>query len=124
MNNDRGFGFIGGFLLGGAVGAAAALLLAPASGEETRDQIRFEGVALKNRSQEFGNDRIQEAQTMVKQGQKGVSDAQARLGNAIEDQKDHLQEAIGAGKQAASQRKDEMVNRFEDAKSPKIHANA
>lgn len=74
MTKDRGFGFLGGLLLGGIVGAAIALLMAPASGEETRDQIRSEGVALKRRGQEFGNDRMEQAQNMVKQGQKGVSD--------------------------------------------------
>ena len=97
MNNTTSFGFIGGFVLGGLVGAATALLLAPSSGQETRDQIRAEGVALKNRGQEFGDDRMQEVQKMVKQGQRGFSDAQVRLGGAIEDQKDHLREAMGAG---------------------------
>jgi gas vesicle protein len=95
MNNDRGYSFIGGFVLGGIVGAAVALLMAPASGQDTRDQIRSEGIALKHRGEEFGNDRMQEAQQMVKQGQKGVSDAQTRLGSAIQDQKDNLREAIG-----------------------------
>lgn len=111
MNNDRGFGFIGGFLLGGLVGATAALLLAPNSGEETRDQIRAEGFALKDRGQQYGSDRIEEAQKMVRQGQKGVSDAQARLGGAIEHQKDNLQDAVGAGKQAMSDRKGEILHR-------------
>jgi len=98
MNNDRGFGFIGGFVLGGIVGAAVALLMAPASGQDTRGQIRSEGIALRDRGQQFGDDRMQEAQKMVKQGQKGISDAQARLGSAMDDQKDNLREAIGVGK--------------------------
>lgn len=82
-------------MLGGIVGAAVALLMAPASGQDTREQIRSEGVALKHRGQDFGNDRMQEAQKMVKQGQKGVSDAQARLGNAMDEQKNNLRQAIG-----------------------------
>lgn len=98
MNYDRGFGFIGGFLLGAMVGAAVSLLLAPNSGEETRYQIRSEGVALKHRGEEFSNDRIHDAQKMVKQGQKGVSDAQARVGGAIQDQKENVLEAMGVGK--------------------------
>ncbi|HZQ05502.1 MAG TPA: YtxH domain-containing protein [Anaerolineae bacterium] len=117
MNNNNGYGFIGGFLLGGIVGAAAALLMAPASGKETREQIRAEGVALENRAQEFGDDTMRQARKMVKQGQKGVTDAQARTTHALEEQKLRLTEAIDASKQAASQRKDEMVNRFEDVKA-------
>lgn len=96
MLNDRGF--IGGFLLGSIVGAGAALLLAPASGEKTREQIRSEGMALKHRGEEFGDDTRHQAQKMVKQGQKGLSDAQARLGGALQDQKDNVREAMGAGK--------------------------
>lgn len=116
MNNNRGFGFIGGFLLGGVVGAAGALLLAPYSGEETRGQIRYEGVALKNRGKEFGDDRVHQVQKLVQQGQREIADVQARLGGAIDDQKDNLQDALDAGKNAASHRKDEMVSRFEGAK--------
>lgn len=117
MNFDKSLGFIGGFVLGGFVGAAIALLMAPASGEETRHQIRSEGVALKHRGQEYSDDKMHDAQKMVKKGQKGVSDVQARLDGTIQDQKDNLQEAIDSGKQAASQRKDEMVNRFQDLKA-------
>lgn len=98
MNYGRGLGFIGGFVLGGLVGALVTLLFAPASGEATRDQIRSEGIALKNRGQEYGNDRVQDAQKMMKQGQKSVSHAQARLGGAIDDQKEHVKEALGAGR--------------------------
>jgi gas vesicle protein len=39
-NNDGEFGaFLAGFVIGGLVGAAAALILAPQSGSETRSQI-------------------------------------------------------------------------------------
>jgi gas vesicle protein len=91
MNYDKGISFIGGLLLGGIVGATVALLMAPASGEDTRYRIRSEGVALKHRGQEYGNDRIHDAQKMVKEGQKGVS-------SAIDDTKDNLRVAMGAGK--------------------------
>jgi gas vesicle protein len=38
-NNDNGAGILLAFLAGAAVGAAAALLFAPASGEETREYL-------------------------------------------------------------------------------------
>lgn len=98
MNYDRGFGFVGGLVVGGLIGAAVALLNAPASGQETRDQIRSEGDALMQRGQEFSDDTKRQAQKMVKQGQKGVSDAQARLGGAVQDQKDNARELVAAGK--------------------------
>lgn len=83
MNYDRGFGFVGGLVVGGLVGAAVAILNAPASGAETREQIRFEGVALKHRGQVFSDDTKRQAKKMVKQGQKNVSHAQARIGDAV-----------------------------------------
>jgi gas vesicle protein len=110
MNNDRGLGFIGGFLLGGIAGAAVALLMAPMSGQDTRDQIRSEGIALKQRGQDFGDDRMHEAQKFVKQSKQGVADAQARFDNAVQDQKDNLQEAVDSGKQAMAQSKSDVVN--------------
>ena len=39
-NGDGAISFFAGFLFGGIVGAGVALLLAPAAGEETREQIR------------------------------------------------------------------------------------
>lgn len=117
MNYDRGYGFIGGFLLGGIVGAVVALFIAPMSGQETRDQLRSEGIALGRRGQEFGDDRMHEAQKFVKQSKKGVTKAQARFGDAVQDQKDNLQEAIDSGKQAMSQSKNDMVNRLHDVQT-------
>ena len=47
-NNNSDFGaFFSGFVIGGLVGAAVALVLAPQSGQETRHQIRQKGVELK-----------------------------------------------------------------------------
>lgn len=111
MDNDKGYGFLGGFLLGGVVGAAVALLMAPASGKQTLEQIRSEGMALKERSEEFGDDAMHQAKKLMKQGQKSASDSQKRTVRALEDQKTHLIEAIDAGKHAASERKDELLHR-------------
>ena len=85
MNYEKGLGFIGGFVLGGLVGAAVALLLAPASGEATREQIREEGIALRNRSQEISEETLRQAQNIVRQSQQGVADTGARVGGAIND---------------------------------------
>lgn len=117
MNYDRGVGFIGGFILGGLGAGAVMLLFAPASGKETREQIRFESVAFKHRSQVLRDDKRRQAKKMIKQRQKDVSHAQARLGDAIDDRKDYLREAVNLGKQAASTRKDEIRNRSQNNKA-------
>lgn len=43
--------FFKGFMIGGAIGAAAALLMAPRAGEETRSQIREKGVEFKEKAE-------------------------------------------------------------------------
>ena len=56
-NNNSDFGaFLSGFVLGGLVGAAVALLLAPQSGEETRTYIREKGIELKDYAEESAAD--------------------------------------------------------------------
>ena len=44
--------FLSGFLMGGLIGAAVALLMAPASGEETRKLIYDKGIELRDRTTE------------------------------------------------------------------------
>lgn len=117
MKYNRDYGFVTGFLLGGIAGAATALLMAPASGLKTRDQIRSEGKKLRIRGEEFGNDRMKQAREMVKQGQKQMAVAQERTRHAIKGQRDYLNEVVDAGKLAAIQRKEELLHRFEDAKA-------
>ena len=54
MSDDNGTdvgAFFIGFLVGGLVGAATALLLAPRSGEETRGQIHQKGVELRGKAE-------------------------------------------------------------------------
>jgi gas vesicle protein len=62
--------FAAGFIIGTLVGAAAALLLAPRSGEETRTMIRDKGIELQERSAQLGTEarmRAEEYQAQAKQ---------------------------------------------------------
>lgn len=49
-NGSNGM-FFTGFIIGGVIGAATALLTAPQSGEATRTQIRDRGVELKEKAE-------------------------------------------------------------------------
>jgi len=52
-DHDGDFGaFLAGFVIGGLVGAAVALILAPQSGEETRTLIRDRSIELKDKAAE------------------------------------------------------------------------
>src|SRR4030042_3211432 len=83
------------FVLGGFVGAAIALLLAPRSGEETRKLI-----ALKTREgAEYLSNRTQE----VKDKTGGLIDRGKEI---LQQQRDQLSAALEAGKQAYKEEKD------------------
>lgn len=57
MSDDNEFGsFLAGFVIGGLVGAAVALLYAPQSGEETRTMIKDKGIELKDRAVEYSHE--------------------------------------------------------------------
>lgn len=122
MNTNRGFEFLTGVALGGIVGATTVLLMAPASGQETREQIRARSRELKNRGEALGNEAKAQVGKATKEGHKRVSEVQDRAGLALEEQKGRLAEAVDAGKQAASERKAELLNRFENDKAPKVPA--
>ena len=52
-DNDSGIAFVSGFLLGGLVGAAIGLLLAPKSGAETRAGIAEHSDEWKHRAEDI-----------------------------------------------------------------------
>jgi gas vesicle protein len=83
------------FILGGFVGAAVALLLAPRSGEETRRLI-----AMKTRE---GADFITNRTKDVSEKTSGLIDRGKEL---LQQQRDQLAAALEAGKQAYRDEKD------------------
>jgi gas vesicle protein len=79
----KGGGFIIGLAIGALAGAAAALLLAPASGEELRKNIGDKAVELKDQAQQQV-DTLQEQGRIVlsenvKKAQQVVQDTQTKL---------------------------------------------
>ena len=79
-------GFVGWALVGGAVGAAVALLFAPAKGEETREY-------LSQRAKE-GRDRAAEA---ARQGRDMVNRGRDTLTTAFDRARDQFQAATREG---------------------------
>jgi gas vesicle protein len=78
-DNNSDFGaFLAGFVIGGLVGAATALLLAPQSGEETRTIIREKGIELKDKAGET----TAEARAAA---QRTLAEAQARADAALKE---------------------------------------
>jgi gas vesicle protein len=76
-NNDFGT-FFAGLIVGGLVGAAVALLLAPQSGEETRTMIHDKSIELRDRAVEYGQDARARAVA-------ALDDARARADQSLEE---------------------------------------
>jgi gas vesicle protein len=88
-------GYLGWFLLGGVLGAAAALLLAPRTGRETRELLA-----------EHSGDFIKRAQDVAGQAQDRAGDLFDKGREYFEEQAQRLTSAFEAGRSAM---KDEIT---------------
>ena len=81
--SSKGGGFIIGLAIGALAGAAAALLLAPESGEELRKDIGGKSDELKTRAQQQVSALEEQGRIVlsdnVKKAQQAVQDAQVKL---------------------------------------------
>ncbi len=81
--------FVTGFIIGGVVGAVAGILLAPQSGEETREAIS------------------ENAKLAYKKAQDVVKDIQDRADDALEEMQQKGNEIIGKIQEMIDKRKEE-----------------
>ncbi len=70
--------FVAGVTIGGLIGAAVALLLAPQSGEETQQLIKDKSIEIKDRAVEYGADARLRAE-------KAVEDARVKVDQSLSD---------------------------------------
>lgn len=88
MADERGGGGVPGFVTGLAIGALAgavlAMVLAPQSGEDTRDLL----YAKAREAGERARDGAEDAGDLLARGRKIVDEARARIDGAIAEGKD------------------------------------
>ncbi|MGZ9223846.1 MAG: YtxH domain-containing protein [Anaerolineales bacterium] len=90
-------GILLGMLIGGLAGAAAALLMAPQSGKDTRRQIQEKGIELRDRTTELVDDTVAQVRTKANNLTVGLKDRGQEI---AAKQLDHVSEAAQAGKKA------------------------
>ncbi|BAC91565.1 YtxH domain-containing protein [Gloeobacter violaceus] len=76
--------FVGGFLLGTAVGSVLGLLLAPRSGEETRRRLKRSVATIPGAAEEVAEDAQQRVDRLVQSARRSLDETIARLNEAIE----------------------------------------
>ena len=95
INNT--LGVLRGMLIGALAGAAAALLLAPQSGKDTRRQIQEKGIELRDRTTEMVDDTMAKVRTNANKITMNLKDRGQEV--AVE-QLENVSEAAQAGKKA------------------------
>ena len=90
-------GILGGMLIGALAGAATALLLAPQSGKDTRNQIQEKGIELRDRTTELVDDTMAKVRTKAN---KITMDLKSRGEDIATEQLENVSEAAQAGKRA------------------------
>jgi gas vesicle protein len=99
-------GGAGAFLMGALFGAGVALLLAPRSGRETREEIRAGVTRLRDRAGET-----------VRDLQDTVADTIDGVRGEVNDRLDAAREAFEAGRRAARQTRRDMEHKVQDARA-------
>lgn len=85
--------FLAGFIVGGAIGAIAGVLLAPKSGEETRAMIADSTKEAIRRADETVKEIQSKADHVVSDMQKRGDEIKEKLQNLIKNQKEAKAEA-------------------------------
>jgi gas vesicle protein len=92
--------FFVGLLVGGLAGAAVSLMLAPRSGQETRDQIQRKGIELRNEATETANSTVAQVRRRSQQvstevGEK-VGELKQRGQKLIDEQREHFSTVLAS----------------------------
>jgi gas vesicle protein len=104
MSEDRDdlnfLGALGLLAVGAIIGAAAALLLAPKTGDETRELLREKGTDLARQARERGSELAKRAQETVGDAQVRAQEYLGRGREVVEDTSAQLKAAFEAGRGA------------------------
>lgn len=83
-NRKEGLGFLFGLLVGSVVGASIAVIVAPQSGEKTREMLRDRALDVKERAADFAHDLLEDYDELVQRGKQIVTERRGR-GNGLSD---------------------------------------
>lgn len=91
-----------GLVIGGLIGAATALLMAPRTGEETRAEIRNKALEYRDRTRDVVNETVSNARSKVHELKEGVvekADELRHRGQKVADEQfEHLAQAAETGR--------------------------
>ena len=114
---EKGESGIGPLLLGIALGAGAALLFAPQSGEETRRGIARSARRAQDAAQDFVEDMSGTVSDKFREVRASVEERIEATLEAVDDRKRRVTNAFHAGKAAARESRAELEQRIAESKA-------
>jgi len=100
-----GGGFLAGIVIGGLLGAGVALLLAPRSGQETREELLDRSAEIRERASGLAARAWEDVDQLVSRGRSAVEDTTATFRDAYTE-----------GSQAAAEQAEELQRRFRESR--------
>jgi gas vesicle protein len=99
MADERGdaAGYLGWFLFGAALGAAAAVLLTPRTGEQTRELLGERGGGIARRAQAFASEAQGRAGEWLDKSREVFEEQTQRLLSAFEAGREAMREEVRKG---------------------------
>ena len=110
-------GGIGSFIIGLALGAGVALLLAPQSGEETRRAVARRARRAQEAAQDFVEDVSGTVADKFNQVRASVEERIDATFEAVDAKKRQVSSAVEAGRAAARQTRGELEHRIAERKA-------
>ena len=92
--SDKGGEFLVGFVIGAVAGAAAALILAPCSGDDMRRQIEERGIELKRQAQNLADEAREQAARLTEEARSQAGELQERGRIVLTEKVKQAQHAI------------------------------
>jgi len=114
--HDAGAG-LGSFIIGLALGAGVALLLAPQSGEETRRAVARRARRAQEAAQDFVEDVSGTVADKFNEVRASVEDRIDATFEAVDAKKRQVSNAVQAGRAAARQTRGELEHRIAERKA-------
>jgi gas vesicle protein len=108
---------VGSFLIGLALGAGVALLLAPQSGEETRQVIARRARRAQDAAQDFVEDVSGTVADKFQEVRASVEERIEATLEAVDDKKRRVSNAYHAGRAAAREARGELEQRIAESKA-------
>jgi gas vesicle protein len=108
---------LGPFLLGLAIGAGAALLLAPRSGAATRRDIKRRAMRVRRAAEQVATDVTDSVTGTFQDARRRVEERIDSVTQAIDLKRQQMTRAMEAGRAAANQAREELEQRIAESKA-------